>query len=155
MRAAPSDSSHDGTIHQEGIWYRQGDGNPRQHDWFIGATAGGLILESERLLVRHDCRGARKRLPELERVAAFLDSRRDPEANLLKGAMAANLLAPSYSGVRQPDGTFGPAYLTELSVNYVAGLERLAEVCVLCGEPAKAARYRATAAQGARRPAAD
>ena len=50
-------------------------------------------------------------------------------ANLLKGAMAANLLAPSYSGVRQPDGTFGQAYLTELSVNYVAGLERLAEVC--------------------------
>jgi hypothetical protein len=135
----------DGKIHQEGIWYRQGDGNPKQHDWFIGATAGGLILESERLLVRHDVEAARKRLAELERVAAFLDTRRDPESNLLKGGMAANLLAPSYSGIRQPDGTFGQAYLTELSVNYVAGLERLAEVCVLCDEPAKARRYRETA----------
>ena len=64
----------DGSIHQEGIWYRQGDGNPRQHDWFIGATAGGLILESDRLLVRHDVAAARKRLPQLERVAALLDS---------------------------------------------------------------------------------
>ncbi len=135
----------DGKIHSEGIYYRQGDGNPRQHDWFIGATAAGLILEAERLLVRHDAAAARKRLPELARVAAFLDSRRDGKANLLKGAMAANLLAPSYSGIRQPDGTFGPAYLTELSVNYIAGLERLAEVCVLCDEPAKAQRYRGIA----------
>ena len=64
----------DGSIHQEGVWYRQGDGNPKQHDWFIGTTAAGLILESDRLLVRHDVAAARKRLPQLERVAAFLDS---------------------------------------------------------------------------------
>ena len=139
------DQQLDGKIHEEGIWYRQGDGNPKQHDWFIGATAGGLILESERLLVRHDVAAAKKRLAELERVAAFLDSRRDDRTNLMKGGMAANLLAPSYSGIRQPDGKFGQAYFTELSVNYVVGLERLAEVCVLCGEPAKAKRYRKTA----------
>ena len=140
-------AQHDGSIHQDGIWYRQGDGNPRQHDWFIGATAGGLILECERLLVRHDADAARRRLPQLHRVAAFLDSRRDPQRNLLRGAMAANLLAPSYSGVRQPDGTYGPAFLTELSVNYVAGLVRLAEVCVLAGEASQAEAYRATAAK--------
>jgi hypothetical protein len=137
----------DGKIHSQGIWYRQGDGDPKHHDWFIGATAGGLILESERLLVRHDPEAAKQRLAELERVAAFLDSRRDERTNLLKGGMASNLLAPSYTGIRQPDGSFGPAYLAELSVNYIAGLQRLAEVCVLCAEPGKAERYRATAAK--------
>jgi hypothetical protein len=137
----------DGKIHSQGSWYRQGDGNPQQHDWFIGATAGGLILESERLLVRHDRTAAKRRLPELERVAAFLDSRRDPETNLLKGAMAANLLAPAYSGVRQADGTYAQAYLTELSVNYIAGIERLAEVCILSGAPARAEHYHHIAAK--------
>ena len=99
--------------------------------WFIGATAWrpdfgrqsvcwcGTIVPA-----------AKQRLAELDRVAAFLDSRRDARVDLLKGGMAANLLAPSYSGNRQPDGGFGQAHLAELSVNYVAGLERLAEVCV-------------------------
>jgi hypothetical protein len=135
----------DGTIHHENIWYRQGDGDPKQYDWFIGATAAGLIMEADRLLVRHDRAGAEERLPELERVAAFLDSRRDPGTNLVKGGMASNLLAPSFSGSRNPDGTYGQAFLAELSINTIAGLERLAEVCILCGHDTSAARYRETA----------
>ena len=137
----------DGSIVDSGAWYRQGDGDSRQWDWFMGATAGGLVLESERLLVRHDAAAAKKRLPELERGAAFLDSRRDPKSNLLWAGSSANLLAPGFLGKRNPDGSFVHTPLTELSVNYVAGLERFAEVCKLCGETEKAAAYLATAAK--------
>ena len=135
----------DGSIHVEGMWYRQGDGNVQTYDWFMGATAGGLVLETERLLVQHDPARAKERLPQLYRVAAFLDSRRDPAVNLLKAGRACNLLAPAYAGVKRADGTYDKAFLTEVSVNYVAGIERLAEVCELCGETARAESYRQTA----------
>jgi hypothetical protein len=72
-----SNQNLDGTIHNEHVSYRQGDGDVDLHDWFIGTTAAGLILETDRLLVRHDPEKARERLPQLQRVAAFLDSRRD------------------------------------------------------------------------------
>ena len=132
-----------GKIHTQGVWYNQGDG-ATDADWFIGTTAAGLVLEADRLLVRHDVTAAQERLSQLKRVAAFLDSRRDPEVNLLKGGKGCNLLAPSYAP-RKKDGTLGLGYLTELSVNYVAGLERLAEVCELCNQSTEASRYRATA----------
>ena len=142
----PHGGTADGKISSSGMWYRQGDGNVRSYDWFMGTTAAGLLLESERLLVRHDSNAARARLSQLKRVAAFLDSRRDPATNLLKAGRAANLLAPAYAGVRQPDGNFGKAYLTEVSVNYAAGLMRFAEVCELAGSPADARDCRGTAA---------
>jgi len=137
----------DGKIQFEYVWYRQGDGNPTVHDWYLGGTTAGLILESERLLVRHDPIEARKRLPQLKRVAAFLDSRRDPNTNLIKGGNCSNLLAPSYGGYRNPDGSFGLAYLTELSVNYSAGLDRLAEVCDMVGRSDEAQKYRQVSAK--------
>ncbi|MDB4582019.1 hypothetical protein N9164_02585 [Draconibacterium sp.] len=135
----------DGSIHNEWVVFRQGDGEVEIHDWFIGATAAGLILEAERLLVRHNSEKARERLPQLQRVAAFLDSRRDPETNLLKAGRAANLLAPAYKGYTNPDGNPEFAYLTELSVNYAAGLARLAEVCDMIGNNVDAENYRQTA----------
>lgn len=135
----------DGRIHTEGVWYNQGDG-AADADWFIGTTVAGLILEADRLLVRHDVAAAQARLGQLKRVAAFLDSRRDPGANLLKGGKGCNLLAPSYAP-RKKDGTLGLGYLTELSVNYVAALDRLAEVCELCKQTTDAAHYRATASK--------
>ncbi len=110
---------------------------------FIGATSAGLVMEADRLLARHD--PDQTRLAQLKRVAAFLDSRRDPQTNLIKGGQNCNLLAPGFRGVPKPDGTFEFGYLTELSVNYVAGLDRLAEVCTLCGQPQDAAKYRGTA----------
>lgn len=135
----------DGKVHSQGVWYNQGDGATDQ-DWLIGTTVAGLILEADRLLVRHDVAAAQERLGQLKRVAAFLDSRRDPEVNLLKGGKGCNLLAPSYAP-RNKDGTIGMGFLTELSVNYVAGLERLAEVCDLCSHSAEGSLYRATAAK--------
>ncbi len=133
----------DGKISSQGVWFNQGDG-AIDGDWFIGTTVAGLIMESDRLLVRHDITAAKERLEQLKRVASFLDSRRDPKVNLLIGGKGANLLAPSYAP-RKKDGSIGQGYLTELSVNYVAGLERLAEVCELCNLPADAKTYRSTA----------
>lgn len=135
----------DGTIHNDHVSYRQGDGAVDLHDWFIGTTAAGLILESERLLIRHDIRKAEERLPQLQRVAAFLDSRRDTVTNLLKAGRATNLLAPSYKGYINPDGKPEFAYLTELSVNYAGGLERLVKVCEFTGHYDLAKNYRETA----------
>ena len=145
LRGGGVDPQLDGSIHTEGMWYRQGDGNVQTYDWFIGATAGGLVLETERLLVQHDPSRAKERLPQLYRVAAFLDSRRDPDANLLKAGRASNLLAPAYAGVKKADGTYDQAFLSEVSVNYVAGLQRLGEVCEFCGQTAQAESYRKTA----------
>ncbi len=135
----------DGKINSQGVWFNQGDG-AIDGDWFIGTTVAGLILESDRLLVRHDVKAATERLLQLKRVAAFLDTRRDPKLNLLLGGKGSNLLAPSYAP-RKSDGSIGQGYLTELSVNYVAGLERLAEVCLLCNQPDEAGQYRLTAAK--------
>ena len=133
----------DGGIHLAWTAYKQGDGNQKTGDFFIGATVAGLVMETDRLLATHDADKAR--LAQLKRVAAFLDSRRDPETNLIKGGHNSNLLAPSFRGVLKPDGTYEFGYLTELSVNHVAAMERLAEVCVLCGEPEEGAKYRAIA----------
>jgi len=135
----------DGTIHNDHVSYRQGDGEVDLHDWFIGTTAAGLILESDRLLIRHDIDKAKQRLPQLQRVSAFLDSRRDTVTDLLKAGRAANLLAPSYKGFINPAGKPEFAYLTELSVNYSAGLKKLAEVCELTGNHQLAKGYRETA----------
>ena len=117
----------DGKISSKGVLFNQGDG-AIDGDWFIGTTVAGLLMEADRLLVRHDVTAANERLAQLKRVAAFLDTRRDPEMNLLYCGKGCNLLAPSYAP-RKKDGTIGQGYLTELSVNYVAALERLAEVC--------------------------
>lgn len=135
----------DGTIHNDHVSYRQGDGAVDLHDWFIGTTAAGLILESERLLIRHNVKKAEERLPQLQRVAAFLDSRRDTITNLLKAGRATNLLAPSYKGYINPEGKPEFAYLTELSVNYAAGLDRLAKVCEFTGHYDLAKNYTKTA----------
>lgn len=133
-----------GQIRFENVMYKQGDGKA-DADWYSGGAAAGLIMEADRLLVRHRAAEARYRLGNLKRVAAFLDSYCDPQRDLLMGCKGCNLLAPTYPGGRQKDGSMGKGYLTELSVNYVAGLERLAEVCVLCGEPEAAEKYRLTA----------
>jgi hypothetical protein len=133
----------DGKISSEFVVFNQGDG-AIDGDWFIGTTVAGLVMEADRLLVRHDVTAANERLGQLKRVAAFLDTRRDPEVNLLFCGKGANLLAPSYAP-RKKDGSIGQGYLTELSVNYVAALNLLAEVCDLCGQPADAKNYRDTA----------
>ena len=90
-------------------------------------------------------------LPKLERCAAFIETRRDPTNNLFLAGPAGNLLAPSYAGWRRPDGTYDKAYLTGLSITYLAALDRLIELEKLAGRPEQAQRYsdlRASAKQG-------
>jgi len=117
---------NDGKITMQQTFYRQGDSGHDSNDWGIGFTAAGLVMESERLLVSRDLEEAKKRLSQLRRVAAFLDARRDPQTNLLKGGKGSNLMAPGFEGASDASGKKQLAYLTELSVNYCAALARRA-----------------------------
>ena len=125
------------------IWYRQGDGRHDIHDWGFGFTAAGIILQSELLLIKRDMESIREYLPLLEQSADFIDSRRDPEKNIFLIGTAGNLLAPSYagSGKELEDGTYEMAYLAEISVNYIAGLDRLIELEKMAGRQDKVDLY--------------
>jgi hypothetical protein len=106
------------------IVYRQGDGQIESHDWAMEFTAAGVLLQCELLLISRDTVAIQKYLPKLERSAAFIETRRDTN-NLFLAGTAANLLAPSFAGWKKADGTRGRAYLTGLSVTYIAALNRL------------------------------
>jgi hypothetical protein len=112
---------------------KQGDGPLSLHDWGMEFTAAGLVMQAEMLLVSRDEQAIARYLPKLRRCANFIETRRDPEVNLFLAGPAANLLAPSYAGYKQPDGSFGKAYLAGLSINYIAGLNRLIELEKLTG----------------------
>lgn len=127
----------------ETIIYKQGDGRTDIHDWGVEFTAAGVVMQAELLLISRDTAAAAKYLPLLERCANFLETRRDPKNNLFLAGPAGNLLAPSYAGYKQPDGSYGMAYLTGLSVTYIAALDRLVELEKLAGHGDKAALYQA------------
>ncbi len=123
------------------IIYKQGDGRINIHDWGMEFTAAGLVMQAELLLCRRDATGIAKYLPKLERVANFIETRRDPNNNLFLAGAAGNLLAPSYAGWKKPDGTYDKAYLAGLSITYIAGLNRLIELEKLAGRTDHAALY--------------
>ena len=121
------------------------------HDWGMEFTAGGGLIQSELLLISRRPAAMAHYLPKLERCANFIESRRDPKNNLFWAGAAGNLLAPSFAGCKKPDGTYGMAYLTGLSVTYIAFLDRLVELEKLAGNSSQARLYadrRATARQG-------
>ncbi|MBN1807303.1 MAG: hypothetical protein JW837_18805 [Sedimentisphaerales bacterium] len=121
--------------------YKQGDGNLAIHDWGIEFTAAGALMQSELLLISRDKKAIGDYLSKLERCAEFVESRRDPKNNLFLAGPAGNLLAPSYAGWKKPDGSYGMAYLSGLSVTYIAMLDRLIELEKLSDNPTKAALY--------------
>jgi hypothetical protein len=123
------------------IVYKQGDGRIKIHDWGMEFTAAGIVLQSELLLTTRDAKAIGHYLPKLERCAAFIETRRDPTDNLFLAGPAGNLLAPSYAGWRRPDGTYDKAYLTGLSITYIAGLDRLIELEKLAEHMAQAQQY--------------
>jgi len=123
------------------IIYKQGDGRIKIHDWGMEFTAAGLVMQSELLLISRDAKAIARYLPKLERGAAFIETRRDPTNNLFLAGPAGNLLAPSYAGWKRPDGTYDKAYLTGLSITYLAALDRIIELEKLAGRPAQATRY--------------
>ncbi len=117
----------------EGIVYRQGDGDWKIHDWFHEATAAGVVMQAEILLASRDRRALDHYLPKMARACDSIERTRDPKNNLFLVGPASNLIAPSYGGVRQPDGTFGKGYLAGLSVTYLAALDRMVELYKLAG----------------------
>ena len=123
------------------VYYKQGDGRIDIHDWGMEFTAAGVVMQSELLLISRDSAAIAHYLPLLERSANFIETRRDPQNNLFLAGAAGNLLAPSYAGWHKPDGTYDKAYLTGLSVTYIAGLDRLIELEKLAGDTGKAAQY--------------
>lgn len=131
--------------------HRQGDGRVNIHDWGMEFTAAGGLMQSELLLISRDLAAASRYLPKLERCATFIESRRDPKNNLFLAGPAGNLLAPSFAGCKQPDGTYAKAYLAGLSITYIAFLDRLIELEKLAGRAGEVDRWsmrRAAARQG-------
>ncbi len=137
-------SVFDGHTEMEKPIYRQGDGKTSEYDWYYGGAAAGIIMEAERLLAGRNISEIKERLPQLKRVADFIDIRRDKETNLIKGGRSSNLLAPSFGGVKQEDGSYATAYLTELSVNFCAALGRLIELCKMTGDEQSVEKYTST-----------
>jgi hypothetical protein len=124
------------------IAYRQGDGNPRIHDWFYEATAAGVVMEAEILLRRHDLKALARYLPKMDRACNCIEKTRDVKNGLFLVGPACDLLAPAYGGVKRPDGTFGKGYLAGVSITYLAALDRMVELYTLAGDREKLADYR-------------
>lgn len=120
---------------------KQGDGLVGLHDWALEFTAAGLLMQSEFLLIDRDAAAIERDLPRLERCADFIETRRDPKNNLFLIGVAGNLLAPSYTGWKKPDGTYDKAYLAGMSITTIAALDRLIEVEKLAGRADKAEVY--------------
>jgi len=137
---APDGSLCD-TAGADGAIHRQGDGHWLTHDWFFEATAAGVVLQSELLLISHDTDAICRYFPNLERACDFVETRRDPASGLFSVGAASNLLAPSYGGIKQSDGTFGRGYLAGLSITYLAALDRMVELCKLMSDREKVALY--------------
>jgi hypothetical protein len=123
------------------IIYKQGDGDVKMHDWFYEATAACLVMQSEILLANRDLKALKHYLPKMERACDFIERTRDSKNNLFLVGPACNLLAPSYGGVKQPDGSFGKGYLAGLSVTYLAALDRMVELYKLNGDKTKLTEY--------------
>lgn len=123
------------------IGFKQGDGDQNVHDWFYEAAAAGVVMQAEILLVSRDLKAIHYYLPKMERACDFIEKTRDAKNNLFLVGPASNLLAPSYGGVKQPDGTFGKGYLAGLSITYLAALDRMVELYKMTGDKAKLDEY--------------
>jgi hypothetical protein len=111
------------------------------HDWFYEATAACLVMQAEILLANHDKEALSRYLPKMERACNFIERTRDTKNNLFLVGPACNLLAPSFGGVKLPDGTFGKGYLAGLSITYLAALDRMVELYKMKGDSEKLEEY--------------
>jgi hypothetical protein len=124
------------------IGFKQGDGDQNVHDWYYEATAAGLVMQAEILLVTRDEKAIHHYLPKMERACNFIERTRDPKNNLFLVGPASNLLAPSYGGIKQPDGSLGKGYLSGLSITYLAALDRMVELYTMIGDTEKLKVFR-------------
>lgn len=123
------------------IVYKQGDGDISAHDWFHEATAAGVIMQSEILLASRDKKAISAYLPKMDRACNSIERTRDPKNNLFLVGPACNLLAPSFGGVKLPDGKFGRSYLAGLSISYAAAAQRMIELYKIVGDERKQKEY--------------
>jgi len=139
-----------------GAYYKQGDGNVAIHDWALEETLSGVIMQAEQLLVERDAAAAESvYLPLFNRTLNLIESRREPALDLFFSGDASNLLAPSYGAFLLDNGTRVPAFLTGMSVSYVAALDRVIELELLVAAADPASPWAAAAAlHGARRASA-
>lgn len=124
------------------------------HDWVIGGTLAGGVMQAEMLLETRNLSAVRHFLPMLARISNFMEGRRvqDPSPltpgskGLFRAGNGANLLAPAFGGWPLPVGcvvnaTFSNctqramSYLTELTVTYSAMLDRMIELSILLEPP--------------------
>jgi len=126
------------------VIYKQGDFDTslhKLHDWFYEATAAGVVMQAELLLVSRDMNAIRAYLPKLERACDCVERRRDGRTNLFLVGAGSNLLAPSYGGAKLADGTYVHAYLAGLSITYLAAIDRMIELEKMVGNSSRVAAY--------------
>jgi hypothetical protein len=101
-------------------------------------------MQAELLLVNREAVAAANfYLPLFRRTLDLLESRRDAATNLLLTGDASNLMAPSWGAWLLPNGTRAWAYLSGMTVSYIAALDRVIQVCLLVNDAASAALYQA------------
>ena len=117
------------------------------HDWMIGGTLAGGVMQAEMLLTTRNMSAVRHFLPMLARISGFMEGRRVQDASprtpgakgLFRAGNGADLLAPSFGGWPLPVGCVvtkdfsnctqrAMSYLTELTVTYSALLDRMIEL---------------------------
>lgn len=82
------------------------------HDWVIGGTLAGGVMQAEMLLATRNMTAIRKFLPQLARISKFMESRRVQDSSpltpntkgLFRAGNGADLLAPSFGGWPLPVG---------------------------------------------------
>ena len=110
--------------------HKQGDGNPKIHDWALEETLSSVVMQAELLLTSRNRTAIREFLPYFLRVSNLLESRRDPATGmtLFLSGVASNLLAPSFGAWKLDNGRAAWSYLTGISVTYSAALDRVIEL---------------------------
>ena len=148
IRGFPPEPAPDGSLMDcagpTTVIYKQGDMDTslhKLHDWFYEGAAAGVVMQSELLLVSRDMAAIRRYIGNLDRACDFVERTRDPKNNLFLVGCAANLLAPSYGGIKKPDGTYGKGYLSGVSINYLAAVDRMIELHKMLGNKAKVTTY--------------
>ncbi len=144
---APDGSLGDTVFPEEGIIYRQGDGDFMTYDWFYEGTAAGVNMQADILLFDRRPEQIKKYLPLMWRSLNHIESTRAENGLFLVGT-SANLLAPSYGGSYNAEtGEIGKGYLTGVSVTYSSALKKCAELCKMVGDAEGEAECRARLAR--------
>ncbi len=100
------------------------------HDWTLEETLSAIIMQSELLLISRNLSAAAVFESMFLRTSNLIESRRDTTVNMFLTGPSTNLLAPSFAGWKLDNGVYAHAYMTGISVSYIAALNRLVIVVV-------------------------